>query len=177
MVCKVSVAFTVALLGLASALAGTQPAQALQTSLQTSKPIPWQGQIVLTTVPSPCQVDGWAQYDYLTAVYRPKFTNSTYTQNTNPEGLSVYVGRAAYAIFANNASGLLRGSSVPVQTTRIGSRVSVTSWSTSVVSLTVSPTTIGPTSTYINISGTISNFDNLAGCNVSFQGSLTERPN
>jgi hypothetical protein len=154
-------------LGLALLTGTTLVAQAANSPLMV-----WQGSITVTSATAQCSTAGIGEGDLLTSVYRPRL------QPDEPNSaLTVITGRSAQVFFRSTGNDQMRGKG-NFSAFAIGSRGTLTSGFDGAYNFTVKPPAgaVTETTKAINISGSLTNYFNVAGCTVKFVGAYEKRP-
>ena len=148
-------------------LGGAIMAVGVSTASGAQQPAVWQGDLFVTTVTSVCtSKDVTSVGDFYRSVYRPNIAPPPDSQAD--EALSLIGSRNAVILEATGKT--LRGKAT-ANTLAIFSHAEVTS-STTTVDLTITPTKITPSTPSVEINGTIKNFYNNTGCNITVVGAL-----
>jgi hypothetical protein len=142
------------------------PAANAQLASASPRPV-WQGDLFVKVVSTACTTQKITQPGaFYRTVYRPNLAKPPHGQAA--EALSVNAQRSGFIIEATGTT--LRGKGAKANSLEIGSRAEVTTLATT-VDLTITPG-IKATTAVVQISGTINNFFNVAGCNASVVGAL-----
>jgi hypothetical protein len=136
-----------------------------------AKPSTWEGFATVTASTAQCSgVGGTAPGDTHVSIFRPKIASTE-----SPTFLSFVFLRSALTqenasestVHQMNGSGNYTGFS-------IGPRANFTQY-TGTYNLTVTPATVTVATPTVTIDGTITNYFNTAGCNVTFEGTYVQR--
>jgi hypothetical protein len=152
-------------------LGGAIMAAGVSTAIGAQQPAVWQGDLFVTTITSTCaSEDVTAVGDFYRSVYRPNIAPPPDSQAK--EALSLVGTRNAFILEATGKT--LRGKA-SANTLVIFSRAEVGS-STTTVDLKITPTKITPSTPSVEITGTINNYFDNTGCNITVVGALGLRP-
>jgi hypothetical protein len=127
----------------------------------------WQGDLFITVATPACADIGFANRDFLRAVYRPR--NIT-DNGANTSLLLIGARNAARITVTNNTFATNRPFSGKFFTSRAGED----DWNATLGPTAV--TAVNANTPSVTIKTQIKNFDATAGCNVSLEGTLTHRP-
>jgi hypothetical protein len=119
-----------------------------------------------------CAADDLAFGSDFTVVYR--FNTGT---NVVSDALAFVSEHGDYRVNATNTPFSLNGNNVPVDWDTIDSRAFLSTGNASTSSLTITPAKIVDTTQYVEITGTLNDFLNVAGCTVNIRAGLVRRPN
>jgi hypothetical protein len=148
---------------LAGALAVADPAGA------ADPPAVWEGDLFVISATGACNPDGISAGSFYRAIYRPDIAAPP--PNQAKEALSLVSLRSAFIL---NAPGSTLRGSVVADSVVIGGRAT-DSDSTAPVQLSITPAKITAKTGAVEISGSINNFFNIAGCTVNVAGILGPR--
>lgn len=149
----------------ALALGATAPAQAASQV--------WQGTLFITSVTGACAAANTSTGDYYTVVYRPIISGS---QN-GPEGLSFISSRSGqyWSTLSSTAS---FQSAAQANILSFGSHATQSyAASGGGYSLIILPDVVTLQTPTVTMTGQLSNFWNVSGCNVTVSAALTQRVN
>lgn len=130
----------------------------------------WQGDMFFTKTTATCNTDSDAVGDFGQAVFSPAATNGS------TDELAFFSGRgSAMQLIPSTGTTLNGATSFTItaisHTAGAGQELKVKSGP-----LTVSPAVPTPANQTITVSGPVTNFANIKGCNVTMQGTLFLRP-
>ena len=130
----------------------------------------WQGEAFVLSFTGACAPTNVATPgDYYRLIYRPKLAATDAA-----EGLSFVGARATYLAISAAGSAMFQGSGT-YRGTFISSRAA-TGTTTGASNLSISPLPILTSTSTVSISGTLTNFFAVTGCDVTFRAALTPRP-
>ena len=147
----------------ALALSATAPAHAASQV--------WQGTLFITSVTDACSAANTSVGDYYTVVYRPIISGS----QSGPEGLS-FIGSRSGQYWSTLSSTASFQSPALANILSFGSHAT-RSYATSAggYSLIILPNVVTLQTPTVTMTGQLSNFWNVSGCNVTVSAALTER--
>ncbi len=130
----------------------------------------WQGEAFVTAVTDACAPGSTAEVgDFFRIIYRPKLSS------LDPaEGLSFVGSRSTYLAISQAGGAMFQGSGT-YKGTYLSSRAATGS-TTGAFQLSISPLPILSGTGTITISGTITNFFAVTGCDITFRSAFTPRP-
>jgi hypothetical protein len=147
-------------------------ALAAATQAWATEPQVWQGTVFIDSVTGACTTANVAAVgDYYTMVYRPIIAGS----QTGPEGLTFIGARDGQAWYTLSDSASFK-SAAEANILTLGSHAT-SDFATSAggYSLTILPEPIGLTTPTVTITGLLSNFWDVSGCNVTISAALAAR--
>jgi len=133
--------------------------------------IVWQGGATITAVTAACGA-GSQVGNLLQSVYRPRLDPAE-----PASGLSLIGPRSASSFLRTSGNDQMRGAGTYAGTWLSPRVTKGSGTNTGAYSLTITPSVIAATTPFVTIRGTIKNFQNTVGCNLTFRGSYTLRPN
>jgi hypothetical protein len=149
----------------------------------SSEPQVWQGEAFITgfttgAAMSACTAQGTVSVgDYFLTIYRPIIPGSPNNPSTSDEGLSFFGGRNGLHYYtADGVSFSKPGNSYLEYLSTHAQSSGMTTGSASVpFNLKITPAAITLTTPTIGIKGSIDDWENTSGCDVTFTASLVER--
>ena len=152
-------------------LGGAIMAVGVSTAGGAQQPAVWQGDLFITTITSTCTTeDVTAVGDFYRSVYRPNIAPPPDSQAD--EALSLIGERNAIILEATGKTlrGKAKASELVIFSHAEAGQAPTT------VDLTITPAKIRSSTLSVEIKGTINNFFNDTGCNVTVVGALGLRP-
>ena len=137
----------------------------------------FEGRVFIETNPvsATCSADGLAFGDSFTVVYRRHITSAV------SDALAFVSEHADYRISATASPFFLDGASLPAEWDTINSRATLFTGpgNTTTSDLTFTPAShlITNATEYVEITGTLNDFEGITGCTVSIRAGLVRRPN
>ncbi len=129
----------------------------------------WQGEVFLTSVTSPCTPNAVGSVgDFYRVIYRPKLTGAS-----TADALAFVGSRSDYLVTSATGSATLQGSGT-YKGTYISSHASTGS-TTGAFQLTILPAPVTASALNLTITGTITNFFAVTGCDIGIRAALTQR--